>query len=424
MKNTLLVAGVIFGALLPGMTHAQSLTLRHRHFLFTVPASVVESWTAPQDGWQWQGQAIRPPQELQVDGDILPEVPDGMARTASVSVSRERIAEYLQKTAAASLARQPGSVIIQKSTTGGITFEGVGLPGRSVDVEESAAVIAEALKQGVHDIVLVVHEEQPSITVDPELEKLGVTSLIAIGESDFSGSTQNRIHNVKTGLRRFNGHLVAKGETFSFVKVLGPVDARAGYRKELTILGDKTLPDYGGGLCQVSTTAYRGVWEYGFPIVQRRNHSYTVGYYSPQGTDATIYPPHTDIKFKNDSPGALVIQTHTEGTKAYFLYYGTKDVRSTTIVGPFTWGRSSPPPPKTEYTDEIPEGTRRKVGDAVPGMQAAWYRFVQTEQGEPQMETVLSTYQARPLFYQIGGADPASIEPTETPDWLEVDPSA
>jgi vancomycin resistance protein YoaR len=238
---------------------------------------------------------------------------------------------------------------------------------------------------------------------DPVLREQGIKEFVTMGESDFHGSTKNRIHNVTTGLNKFNGHLIEKDEVFSFVKVLGPVDASTGYRKELTIIGDKTLPEYGGGLCQVSSTAYRGVWEYGFPITQRKNHSYAVSYYAPQGTDATVYPPNIDIKFKNDSPGALLIQTVIDvpNLKAYFLYYGTKDDRETSVIGPYNWGYTPAPPPRTEETLEIPAGTRRKVGEAVPGLQTAWFRTVQQD-GKEVTQGTYSIYQARPLYWQVG----------------------
>jgi vancomycin resistance protein YoaR len=235
---------------------------------------------------------------------------------------------------------------------------------------------------------------------------MGIKEVVTVGESDFSGSPGPRRHNIAVGLARFNGHTIARGEEFSFDAVLGPVNASTGYQKELVILGERTLPDYGGGLCQVSTTAYRGAWEYGLPITDRRNHSFAVRYYGPQGTDATVYPPHTDLQFTNDTPGALLLQTHVENDKAYFIYYGTRDERTSTVYGPYTWGQQEPPPPRSEYTADIPAGTMRKVGDAVPGMHAAWFRVLEhmTASGArvSSVDGTYSIYEARPLFTQIG----------------------
>lgn len=166
----------------------------------------------------------------------------------------------------------------------------------------------------------------------------------------------------------------------------------------------------------MSTTAYRGIWEYGFPVSKRINHSYAVSYYSPQGTDATIYPPNVDMQFLNDSPGALLMQTHMEGTKAFFIYYGTRDNRSSEVVGPFIWGRTNPPADRIEETTEIPPGTTRQVGKAVPGMHSAWFRILEKTPSsqEEKIESYYSIYQARPNFTQVGVAELPS-ESTETP---------
>lgn len=226
--------------------------------------------------------------------------------------------------------------------------------------------------------------------------------MVTVGESDFAGSPKNRRHNIQVGLNKFNGHLIPKGEVFSFNEILGPVDGAAGYLKELVIKGDKTEPDYGGGLCQISSTAYRGVWEYGFPIVDRKNHSYVVNYYAPVGTDATVYLPNPDMKFENNSSGALLIQTYSDGDNAYFIYYGTRDARQSEVYGPIISNRVGAPPDKFEVTPNLPPGVKRKVGDRHAGMSVVWYRTVTMPNSEPVIEPVRSIYQARPLFYQIG----------------------
>lgn len=388
----------------PAHAAPATLTLRYRHHLFTLSASDVGAWRMQEEQWIYRGRRITPPQELRAEGDTMPTLPPGMAREMRETWDLSRIARAIEERVPLPLLGEPGSVTIRRSASGGIAFEGVGFPGRSIDLPAAALLVKEALEQGVTDITLPVVETPPRVTVlDDALRAQGIRELVTIGESDFQGSTGNRIHNIETGLQRFNGHVIPKDTVFSFVEVLGPVNASTGYRKELTILGDKTLPDYGGGLCQVSSTAYRGVWEYGFPILQRKNHSFAVHYYAPQGTDATIYPPNVDIKFRNDGPSALLIQTWIDVAekKAYFLYYGTKDDRTASVIGPYTWGHTSPPPPRTEETTEIPPGTKRKVGDAVPGMHAAWFRIVH-QNGEERVERVSSIYEARPLFYQIG----------------------
>jgi vancomycin resistance protein YoaR len=321
--------------------------------------------------------------------------------------NRDAIGKTLTAKIASDFDRRAGSVEISRNATGAIVFSGAALPGRHVDIEKTIDLTIAALDADVSTIVLPVIIEEPSVKVmDDELISMGIRDVVTVGESDFSGSTPNRRHNIRTGLAKFSGHLIPKGSIFSFDETLGPVTAATGYVRELVIQGDRTIPDYGGGLCQVGTTAYRGVWEYGFPIKQRKNHSYTVHYYSPQGTDATVYPPSVDMKFLNDSPGALLIQTimNEEEHRAYFIYYGTKDARKSEVFGPYTWSHTpAPTDERIEYTTDIPPETKRKVGERVPGMTTSWFRAVTmpSATGATVTETY-SSYEARPLFYQIG----------------------
>ena len=47
-------------------------------------------------------------------------------------------------------------------------------------------------------------------------------------------------------------------------------------------------------------------------------------------------------------------------------------------------------------------GETRTVGRAVPGMKTAWYRALQTANGEQEMERYYSFYEARPNYTEIG----------------------
>lgn len=408
---------LVFLSFLPEASAAGPLTYRYAHHIFTVGAREVGSWQSPGEEWTYHGRPYLPVSALRVDGDAIPPLPNGVVRTVVLMWNREAIKASLSARISAVLDREPGTVTIRGSTSDDITFDGVGFPGRSVDLDALALLTEEALRTNVVDIMIPVHETQPTVTVeDPTLRAAGVRELVAFGESNFAGSPVNRRHNIAVGLRRFDGHRIARGEMFSFVDVLGPVDGSTGYRRELVIKGDRTEPDYGGGLCQVSTTAYRGVWEYGFPITERKNHSYAVRYYGPYGTDATTYLPRPDMRFTNDSPGDLVIQTHIEGDDAYFLYYGTKDARETDVIGPYIWGMTKAPPLRTEYTLDLPPGEKRVLGHAVPGLRAAWYRIVRRD-GTEDIEAYISIYEARPDFVQIGveSLPTGSGATTETP---------
>lgn len=233
--------------------------------------------------------------------------------------------------------------------------------GLVLQIKKSAAEISEKVftKENYQNnleteiiIPLITEKTQPEITTE-DIGNMGITALLATGESNFYGSPKNRKHNIMVGASRFHGVLIGPKDEFSFNTALGKVGAKQGYLPELVIKKDKTVPEYGGGLCQVSTTAFRGAVKAGFEITERENHAYPVQYYNPQGTDATIYPPHPDLRFKNNTPAYVLIQTRIEGNKLYFDFYGSDDGREVTLKGPYTYDWKPDGSMKTTWTQEV-----------------------------------------------------------------------
>jgi vancomycin resistance protein YoaR len=182
---------------------------------------------------------------------------------------------------------------------------------------------------------------------------LGIKELIATGESDFSGSSRNRRVNIQVGSSKFNGVIVKPGEEFSFNSHLGAIDAENGYLPEVVIKKDGLVAEFGGGLCQVSSTTFRAAMNAGLNITQRRNHSFAVRYYAPQGTDATVYPGVVDLKFINDTPAHMMIWTRTEGNKLYFDFYGTRDQREIVLEGPVQYDKRASGAMKATWTKKV-----------------------------------------------------------------------
>lgn len=209
--------------------------------------------------------------------------------------------------------------------------------GFTLDVEKSLSNVLTSLaknrKASISFVELATIETEPGVTLE-KINSLGINTLLGRGESDFTGSPKHRAHNINIGAGVFTGIILKPGEQFSFNTSLGPVDASTGYLPELVIKEGKLIPEYGGGLCQVSTTLFRAAVYAGLPIKERRPHSLPVRYYNPQGFDATIYPGVSDLKFTNDTPAHILIQAKVVGSKLYFEIYGTSDNRHTIVDGP------------------------------------------------------------------------------------------
>lgn len=226
--------------------------------------------------------------------------------------------------------------------------------GYEMDVQKSFDETAKTLEENplAKNLSLATNVLSPEVT-SGNLDKYGIKELLGEGVSNFGNSPKNRIHNIQTGASKFNGVLIKPGEEFSFIKTLGPVDETTGYLPELVIKNDKTVPEFGGGMCQVSTTMFRAALLSGLKITARTNHAYPVSYYNPQGLDATVYIPKPDLMFLNDTPNYVLVQTRIQGTQLIFDFFGTSDGRQTKIVGPTVLERGGDGSMKTIAYQEI-----------------------------------------------------------------------
>ncbi|MCG2693717.1 VanW family protein [Candidatus Parcubacteria bacterium] len=263
--------------------------------------------------------------------------------------------------------------------------------GIALDGEGTRLALNNVLSNGFPTINAVVATDMPKVTTS-NANDLGISTLLGIGESDFSGSPANRVHNIKTGAEKLNGLMIKPGEEFSLITALGKIDGENGFKPELVIKEGRTVPEFGGGLCQIGTTVFRGAFDSGFEITERSNHSYRVGYYEPAGTDATIYSPAPDLKFKNDTPGYVLIQTKIEGTKLYFEYWGTDDGREVVYTKPVIYNITSPPAVKYIYTNELPAGQKKKLETAHSGADAYFEYNVKYTDGREELSTTFFSH--------------------------------
>ena len=186
-----------------------------------------------------------------------------------------------------------------------------------------------------------------------QTNELGIKELIGQGNSNFTGSPSNRKHNIKTAVDKLNGYILKPNEEFSFIGFLGETGPDQGYLSELVIKKDKTVPEYGGGVCQVSTTFFRAAINSGLKITERQYHAFPVAYYNPQGFDATVYDPKPDLRFINNTPDHLLIQAIVSNNQVFVNFYGTDDKRRVEIKGPYILESNEDGSMKTVLTQEV-----------------------------------------------------------------------
>jgi len=274
--------------------------------------------------------------------------------------------------------------------------------GRTTQIAETAELINEKIRQvGISEIDVQVAVQEPE-TATSELNNMGIVELIGEGRSNFAGSPANRRHNIAVGSNSVNGTLVEPGEEFSLVKTLGKIEASTGYLPELVIKGNKTIPEYGGGLCQVGTTTFRAVLDAGLDITERKNHSYRVSYYEPAGTDATIYDPSPDFRFINDTGHHILFNTEIDGNELIYRIYGTDDGRAVEQTYPRIYNLVSPGPTKLIETTDLAPGQKKCTESAHAGADAEFIRTITYADGEKKVETYKSHYRPWQAVCLIG----------------------
>jgi len=286
-----------------------------------------------------------------------------------------------------------GEVVNFESSTDGLRVNNI----------ESSKKIKTALLSSATEVELVVDVDAPS---KPENE-YGIRELIGIGKSTFHHSSKSRIHNVGLAASRVSGTLVPPGEVFSFNNAVGEISRKTGYTSAWVISKGRTVLGDGGGVCQVSTTLFRAALDAGLPIVERKAHSYRVGYYeqnSPPGIDATIYSPSVDLKFKNDTGNYLLVfaDFDEKAQSLDFRIFGTKDNRVVEMTEPKILSRTAPPAPVYEDDPTLPVGTLRRVESPVSGANVVFTRKV-TKDGVVLYDDVFrSNYRAWGAVYKRG----------------------
>jgi len=214
--------------------------------------------------------------------------------------------------------------------------------GRTLDVAATRDAVTQGLLQGEHTIPLALTLAQPEVTDDMTAASLGITGLVESYTSYFRGSSAARLQNIDAARMQFHGLLVPPNTTFSMADALGDVSLENGYAEALIIYNGRSITGVGGGVCQVSTTLFRTAYYGGYPIVERHEHAYRVYYYEQTATgydtglaglDATVYVPLVDLKFTNDRPYWLLMETYfyRDEQKLEWKFYSGDDGRTVDV---------------------------------------------------------------------------------------------
>ncbi|HZN18434.1 MAG TPA: VanW family protein [Micromonosporaceae bacterium] len=235
-------------------------------------------------------------------------------------------------------------------------------------------------------------------TTSQDLAKLGVKEQVSTFTTYFEGGlTANRSRNIIQVAKEVDGALVKPGQVFSLNGHTGPRGYAEGYLDAPVIVNGQLQPGIGGGVSQFTTTLFNAAYYAGLEDVEHHPHSFYFSRYPPV-IESTIFYPDLDMRFRNDSPHGVLIDTAWTYRSITVSIWSTKRYDISTV-----WSaRRDPTQPKVVY---LPPGPQCVATEGIPGFtQDAWRIFRQNGK-EIRRQKFTWRYDAEPR--QICGAPPS-----------------
>lgn len=185
-----------------------------------------------------------------------------------------------------------------------------GINGFTLNEEETKEIIKKALTHLKEETVIEVSGNV--VKNEVKNESLSSVNTKVSSYTTYFVNAGNRGHNINLASSRLNDTILMPGDTFSYLKVVGPYGASNGYLPAPIYLNGDTATANGGGVCQLASTLYNAQLRAGLETVSRRGHTFAPNYV-PKGLDATVYSTTTDYKFKNNHEYPIYIVSYVKG---------------------------------------------------------------------------------------------------------------
>ena len=247
----------------------------------------------------------------------------------------------------------------------GIDFE--------ISIEEVKKIIEEPKEQYKIPLKII----SPKITND-DLGDEAFPQRLSTYSTKFSTANVNRSTNIRISADKVNGVVLMPGEEISYNNTIGPTTPQNGYKPGAAYIGGKVVTDYGGGVCQTSSTIYNAVLYANLEVTSRTSH-YFASDYVPVGRDATVYSPSLDFKFKNNRNYPIKIKAVVNGGTIQVDIFGVKeesdyDVEIESYITSYI-------PAKVEYENDssLAEGTEVVKEYGSSGFRSETYKILKKD---------------------------------------------
>ncbi|MGI6620610.1 MAG: VanW family protein [Bacillota bacterium] len=174
--------------------------------------------------------------------------------------------------------------------------------------------------------------EVPFQVTEPEMVRVEPLELVASAETNYDIEETDRNVNLALAAKAVRGQVLMPGQTYSFNRAAGERSEARGYRYANVVVGNRLVPDIGGGICQVTTTLFMAAAKSGLDFPELHNHGIPVDY-APPGLDAAVAWDYLDLKIRNNFDHPVVFGAWVEDGMVLVRLFG-KPLESTYELEP------------------------------------------------------------------------------------------
>lgn len=290
-------------------------------------------------------------------------------------------------------------------------------------VAETTRALEEALfAEGGHgagpvEAPVVTGPMPASLGFDEALD-LGVIGVISSYTTEFTtgAGTENRNHNIALVSELLSDSVVKPGGRWSFNETAGECNEEKGFLGAGAIIDGEYDDAVGGGICQVATTVFNAVYEAGYPVPARRNHSLYIASY-PAGRDAAVSWPDLDLVWENDGASDVLVRVScADGSVTATLYGVDPGYQVASSVG--EWAEGAKYGTRKQVDEDLAPGTSYVKTKGTDGRSITVVRTVSDEAGTILHEDVFGSVYDPVTEVVVEGPNAEEKAPTEE------DPSA
>ena len=309
---------------------------------------------------------------------LVPYLDESIASKAVLSLIRD--AGYVSA-ATVSFAKEDGEVWVHAQ-------EGSRYPYASDAVRAAEA----ALFGNGERAVTVGWGDAPRCSTFDDALSIGLIGEISSFTTEYldAPSTASRRHNIHRAADLLNDSVASgNGGEWSFNATVGEANEASGFRSAGAIINGEFDDAIGGGICQVATTVFNAVYEAGYPVTERRNHSLYISTY-PTGRDAAIAYPDLDLTWVNDGTSDVLVRSrYTDSSLTVTLYGVDPGYVVTSQTGDWQPGEAFKQ--RTKVDESEPEGTRYVKTAGADGRCIVVHRTVRDRAGNVVREEDFSS---------------------------------